>query len=205
MRCIFSKGAVALCLAFAVSGALAQAPASPPVRIRGVVDKVENGELTVRLKTGGTASVRLAEPHTIIAVIKASLADIAPGAFIGTTALPQSDGTLKAIEVHIFPEAQRGTGEGFRPFDLAPNSTMTNANVAMRVESVAGPVLKLTYKGGEQTVVVPPDAAIVGLAPGEASDLHADVAVSFQAIPQPDGSLQASRITVGKNGVNPPM
>jgi hypothetical protein len=205
MRGLFSNCALGFCLVFAASTAVAQAPTSPPVRIRGVVDKIENSELTVRLKTGGTAAIHLAEPHTIITVVKASLADIAPGAFIGTTALPQNDGTLKAIEIHIFPEAQRGTGEGFRPFDLAPNSTMTNANVASKVESVAGPLLKLTYKGGEQTVVVPPDAAIVGLAPGEAADLHVDVAVSFQAIPQQDGSLQASRITVGKNGVNPPM
>ena len=138
-------------------------------------------------------------------VVPASLADVKPGVFIGVAALPGEGGELKAMEVHIFPEALRGTGEGHRPFDLAPGSTMTNGNVDVRVEGADGPRLNVTYKGGEQTIVVGPKTPIVGFAPGARSDLKPGAAIVARGARQDDGSIEAQRILVGKDGLVPPL
>ena len=181
------------------------AQVNPAVRIRGTIEKVDGDILTVKSREGDTLTVYLSADYTVGTVVKASLADIKKGSFVGTTAIPQKDGTLKALEVHIFPESQRGTGEGFKPWDLTPGSTMTNATVTSSVNSVDGRSLVLTYKGGEKTVVIPPNIPIVMNAPAEKSDVVAGAPISVgNARKLPDGTLQASRITVGKNGVAPP-
>jgi hypothetical protein len=148
------------------------------------------------------------------------MADVHDGAFIGTTAVPQPDGTLRAIEVHVFPDSMRGTGEGHRPWDLRPGSTMTNATVSKMataegkssstmtnatVAKVAGRKLMLKYQGGEKTVVVPSNATVVKLEPGDRSQLRTGAHLFAIASRQSDGTLRAERITVGKDGVVPPM
>jgi hypothetical protein len=140
-------------------------------------------------------------------MVKATLADIKPGTFIGTTAMPGATDSdpLKAVEVHIFPEAMRGTGEGHRPWDLKPKSTMTNANVESSVKGVDGQTLSLKYKDGEKKVVVTPETAIVGYAPGDAAEVKPGANVIIFAQKGADGSLSTPRVTYGKDGLVPPM
>ena len=138
-------------------------------------------------------------------VVPASLADVKSGAFIGVAALLGEAGELKAMEVHVFPEAMRGTGEGFRPFDLSPGSTMTDGTISARVDGVEGSKLTVTYKGGEQTIVVDPKAPIVGFAKGDRADLKPRAAIIARGAPQNDGSIDAQRIQVGKDGLVPPF
>lgn len=186
-------------------GAMAYAQTTPTVRIRGTIEKADGDVLTIKSREGDTLTLHLTAAYTVGTVVKASLADIKEGSFVGTSAMPMPDGTLKALEVHIFPEAQRGAGEGFRPWDLQPGSTMTNATVTSSVNSIDGHTLTLTYKGGEKKVVIPPNIPIVMNAPGDKSDVQAGVPISVSnAQKLPDGTLQASRITVGRNGVAPP-
>ncbi|HWG03781.1 MAG TPA: hypothetical protein VG271_02090 [Beijerinckiaceae bacterium] len=189
----------------ALTAAVAVAQVTPTVRVRGTIEKVDGDVLTVHSREGDTLTIHLTPDYTVGTVIKASLADIKEGSFVGTSAVPQKDGTLKALEVHIFPESQRGTGEGFKPWDLTPDSTMTNATVTSSVNSVDGRTLMLTYKGGQKKVVIPPNVPIVMNAPAQRSDVVAGAPVSIgNARKMPDGTLQASRITVGKDGVAPP-
>jgi hypothetical protein len=150
--------------------------------------------------------VKLADNAPVRAVVKAPLSDVKPGSFVGVTAMPQPDGTQKALEVHIFPEAMRGTGEGHRPWDLMPNSTMTNATVASEVVSSNGKTLVLKYKDGEKTFEVSPDVPVVTFAPATEADLKPGEKVfSAAANKLPDGTIVASNITVGRNGIGPPM
>lgn len=192
--------------ALAVAGLIATAAAEdPPVRVRGTIHTVDGNVLTITARDGAALKVRLTDKATVAAVVKASLADIKPGTFVGTAAMPQADGSWKAIEVLIFPEAMRGTGEGDRPWDLLPRSTMTNATVADAVSKVEGHALTLKYKDGEKTVVVPPEAPIVTFAPGERSELKPGSTIFIAAAAkQPDGTLEAARITVGRD-TPPPM
>jgi hypothetical protein len=195
--------AVALSLGVTASATIAQNNTS---RLRGTIEKVDGNVLSVKSRDGRDVVVKLDDDYTVSVVIKAALADIKPNSFIGTAATPLPDGRLKAIEIHIFPEAMRGTGEGFRDFDLQPKSTMTNAAVTGMVESADGRVLTLTYKGGEKKVVVPANTPIVTYEPGAKEDVKAGIGIFvFGAEDGPDGALKAKRVTVGRNGVNPPM
>ena len=135
---VIVKLAAAFSLAFVVAPALAQS--APPRIIRGEIVSVDGANLAVRTRSGESISVHLKEGQTVTAIIPAQLSDIKPGVFVGAAAMPAADGTLTALEVHIFPEAQRGTGEGFRPFDLAPGSSMTNANISAAVDTVSGQI-----------------------------------------------------------------
>jgi hypothetical protein len=184
--------------------AIAQTP-PPPVRVRGTVDSVNGQTLAVKSRDGATVDLKLADNTPVRSVVKASLSDVKQGGFVGITAMPLPDGTQKAVEIHIFPEAMRGTGEGHRPWDLMPNSTMTNATVDSEVEVSDGQKLVLKYKDGEKTFIVPPDAAIVTFGPATLADVTPGAKIFVIAAKQPDGSLSAGNITVGKNGVNPPM
>jgi len=142
----------------------------------------------------------------VVGVEKASLADIKEGSYVGSAAMPQPDGSQKALEVHIFPEAMRGTGEGHRPWDLRPQSTMTNANVEQVVTGVDGHTLSVKYKDGEKKLVVPPDTPIVTYVPGDKSELKPGAKIFIAAAAkQADGSLQAPRVNYGKDGLTPPM
>src|SRR5262249_52976496 len=139
-------------------------------------------------------------------VEKRSMADIKAGSFVGVTGMPQPDGSQKAMEVHIFPEAMRGTGEGHRPWDLVPNSTMTNANVESTVDSNDGQVLMMKYKDGEKKIVVPPGTPIVTYAAGSKDELKPGIAVFLIApTKKDDGTYEAPNVTIGRGDVKPPM
>ena len=187
--------------------ALAQA-ASDPVRIRGTIVRVDAKTLVVQDRGGEVVSLARPADMAVSEVYPIKLSDIKQGSFIGTAAMPQADGTQKALEVVVFPEAARGTGEGHRPWDLLPQSTMTNATVAdlaAAPKSVrGGQQLRLTYKGGEKTVIVPPDVPVVTFRPGTESLLvpGAKVLVNAQ---EKNGTPTALRVTAGRNGFAPPM
>jgi hypothetical protein len=201
-KVVGTLGAAGLVLACAVS-AMAQ---DAPVRVRGTIDHVDGQSLMIKARDGKDLTVKLADNALIVSIVKAALSDIKPNSFVGVTALPQTDGSWQAVEVHIFPEAMRGTGEGDRPWDLHPKSTMTNGAVADTVKEVNGQTLTLKYKEGEKKITVPPEAAIVTYEPGNKADLKPGAKIFIvAATKQPDGSLQAARINVGKDGLTPPM
>jgi hypothetical protein len=196
------------CLAAAILALLvvpAFAQEGTPTRIRGTIEKLEGQTLIVRSREGQELSIALANDLKVSAVNKAQLSDIKQGDFIGTAAVPGTDGKLHAQEVLIFPEALRGAGEGHRPWDLTPDSTMTNATVAEVAEGAKGRLLKLKYKDGEKEIEVPMEAPVVTLAPGDPSLLQPGTAVFISAMKAADGTLSASRVTAGKDGVPPPM
>ena len=195
-------GAAALVLAGAVG-----AQEAAPVTLRATIESVADGgaTLAIRRRSGETATVRLKPATAITLVVPATLADVKPGLFVGVAALPGQEGALNALEVHIFPEAMRGVGEGFRPFDLAPGSTMTNGAVEARVDDVAGPKLKVAYKGGEQTIVVTASTPVVAFAPGARSDLKPGAAIVARGAKAEDGAYDARFVLVGKDGLTPPM
>jgi hypothetical protein len=186
-----------------LSATVAQTPAQ--VRVRGTIESVNGQVLDVKSRDGTTVTLKLADNAPVRAVVKASLADVKPGGYVGVAGIPQPDGTQKALEIHIFPEAMRGTGDGHRPWDLAPNSTMTNGAIDNEVAVSDGQKLVLKYKDGEKTFIVPPDAAIVTYAPATMADVKPGTKVFTIAAKQPDGTLSAANITVGRDGVNPPM
>ena len=138
-------------------------------------------------------------------MVTASLTDIKQGLFVGVTAMPQADGSLSAVEVHIFPEAMRGTGEGHYSWDLRPKSTMTNANVDQVVTAVDGQTLTLKFKDGEKRIFIPADTPIVAYVPGDNNDLKLGARVFIAAVKQPDGTLQGRAWRIGRDGVTPPM
>ena len=176
------------------------------VRLRGVIESVNGDMLTVHTREGETAIVRLKQGAPIGAIVKAELTDIKPGLFVGAAALPGPEGALKALEVHIFPESMRGSGEGFRPFDLTPGSSMTNGNISAVVDGVDGPRLTVSYKGGEQTILVQRNTPIVAMTTGAQEDLNSGAGVIVFATGQgADGVYEAARVIVGRDGVKPPM
>jgi hypothetical protein len=186
----------------------AQSPQGKPLTIRGKIASVEKNSLKVTT-SGGDVMVNYRDDVRISGVEAAQLSDITAGSYVGTTAVKQPDGTLKALEVHIFPESSRGTGEGHRPWDLAPGSTMTNANVEkvekVPVEKTQGQLLTLKYKDGEQKVLVPPGTPIVKNVAGDRGLLKPGTGVYVAAVRGDDGTITATRITAGVGGVKPPM
>jgi hypothetical protein len=199
---IAKRTLIALTATLVATAALAQAPQT--VRLRGTIEKVDGNTVTAKSDKGDELKINLADKTTVVDVNKATLADIKDGAFIGSGAMPQPDGSQKAIEVHIFPEAMRGTGEGFRPWDGAPNSTMTNGTAGAAVTGVNGPVVTVKYKDGEKSIIVGPDVPIVKYEIGSIGDLKPGVAFAVLAAnKQPDGSFNITRINVGVGGVVP--
>ena len=185
-----------------VSVASAQAPAQ---RIRGDVMALDGNTLQVKSRTGETLTVKLADNFAVSAIAKRDLANVVPGAFIGTATMARPDGTLQALEVLIFPEAARGSNEGHYPWDLQPGSMMTNATVSEVVAVDGARRITLKYKDGEKVVLVPPDTPIVTFEPGDRAMLVPGAHVMFGATKQPDGTLTAARVNVGKDGLVPPM
>ena len=184
-----------------------------PVRVRGTIDQIDAGMMTVKSREGDTLRIKLADNGTVIALVKASLADIKPNSYVGSTAMPQPDGTWKAVEVHIFPEAMRGTGEGDRPYDYKPQSTMTNgtvnnvgkSTVGGTVSSEEGSTLTLSYKEGSKKIEVTPETVIVSYLPGSKEELRPGAQIYIPAATrQADGILMTARINVGR-GIAPPM
>lgn len=200
-----TKAVITISLAFAVLAAwpaLAQAP--KPGRLSGTIETVAGHTVTAKSNKGAELKLNLADKVSVIEVVKASLAEVRPGDFIGSGAMPQPDGTQKALEVHIFPESMRGTGEGFRPW-TRPGSTMTNGTVGATVTGVNGQAITVSYKGGQQKIIVPPDTPIVRFEMGDVSDLKPGTAFAvLAAVKQADGSYNVARINVGKDGVVPP-
>ena len=180
----------------------AQTPAS---RVRGDIISVNGSALQLKADSGQMLAVKLADRYTVSARSRADPSKIAPDTFLGTTAVPGPDGTLTAVEVHIFPESMRGTGEGHRPMDTATGSTMTNATVATVAGGEQERRMTLRYKGGEKVVAIPKNAPIVMVEPGDPSMLVPGAHVVVSGVQQNDGSLLADRVTVGKDGLIPPM
>ncbi len=198
--------AIAVLLIAAISAVvLAQAPANPPVRIRGTVEKIDGQILTIKANNGQSMTVKLADNFVVMGIAKASVDDIGSGKFIGTTTVGERDGALLAEEVHIFPENMRGTGEGHYDWDLKPSSKMTNANVEGIVNAAHDRVMTVKYKGGEKKVLVTPHTVVVSYGPVDRSALKPGAPVFVISQRQPDGSLTAARINVGLNGQVPPM
>jgi hypothetical protein len=194
--------ALAAAIVFGSAGAaLAQQP--PTERVAGMVESFDGHVLAVKSDKLGAVKVLLADNTAVFGVTKATAADIKPGAYIGVGATPQPDNSQRAIQIMIFAESQRGLGEGHRPWDR-PNSTMTNGAVDQTVTSVDGPVLMVKYKGGEQKIVVPPDAVIRAYVVGDKSELKAGAQIAIvRAMKKPDGTFEANRVNVGRGGVVP--
>ena len=176
------------------------------VRVRGTIDSIDGQTMSVTARDGMKLAIKIADNATVAGVVKASMSDIKPGSYVGIAGMPQEDGSQRALEVLIFPEAMRGTAEGFRPWDLRPNSTMTNATVAEVLTKADAETMTLKYKDGEKTIVVPLDVPIVAYVPGDRSELKVGAKIFIAgAAKQPDGSLVAARIGVGRDGLTPPM
>jgi hypothetical protein len=192
-------------LSLLAGAALAQT--GPVAVTRATIESVspDGASLAVQTRDGQKETVKLGDKTPVTLVVPATLADVKSGAFIGVAALPGEGDELKAMEVHVFPEAMRGTGEGHRPFDLGPGSTMTNGTIVARVDGVSGSKLTVTYKGGQQTIVVDPKAPIVSFQPGARADLKPGAAIIARGARAADGSLDAQRVLVGKDGLVPPF
>ena len=184
--------------------AIAQQP-PVPTRVRGTIEAVDGDVLAVKSRNGEDVKLRMTADVLVVGIIKIALSDIKVGSFVGATTVPGPDGGNNAVEVHVFPEAMRGTGEGSRPYDLRPNSTMTNATVEQTVAGNDGHTLMVKYKDGEKKVVVSPDTPVVTYVPGDKSDLKAGAKIIAFIKPLPDGSFETSRISVGRDGLTPPM
>ena len=200
------RGAAVSILAagFIAPAAFAQTPAPAPTGVRGAFISASGENLVVKTNRGAEQAIKLDKDTRVAAISLANINDIKPGSYIGAAAIPQPDGSQKALEVHVFPPALAGTGDGHRPFDLAPNSTMTNGTVGDVVAS-NGRTLTLKYKGGEKKIIVPEDVPIVNIEAGDRSLLVVGAKVVVRARKNPDGSLTAASISAGKNGVAPPM
>jgi hypothetical protein len=187
-----------------LGSAWAQQP--PTVRVRGTIEALDGSLLAVKSRDGADLKVRLTDNVAVFGVAKTTISEIKPGSYIGVSAMPEPDGTQRALAVQIFPESQRGVAEGFRPWDLRPNSTMTNATVAETVKGTDGQNILVKYKDGEKKVVVPPDTPIVTFVAGEKSELKPGAKIIiFGAVKKDDGTLEANRVNVGRDGITPPM
>ena len=192
---------------FTIAATLAApALAQETMRVRGAIERIDGSTLYVKTRDGADLKIALADKPVFTVIIPATLADLKPGTYVGSAAMPGPDGSLSAVEVHIFPEAMRGTGEGHRPWDGGAQATMTNANVETAVAGVDGQTLTLKYKDGEKKLLVTPQTAIVSFAPGDRAEVKAGTKIFIAAAQkQPDGSLQATRISYGRDGLTPPM
>jgi hypothetical protein len=184
--------------------AIAQQPPTPS-RVRGTIEGVDGDVLSVKLRSGDDVKLHMAGGMRVFGIARISLSDVKVGSFIGATTVPGPDGSQNAVEVHVFPEDMRGTGEGSRPFDLRPNSTMTNATVAESVAGNDGHTLMVKYKDGEKKVVVSPETPVVTYVPGDKSELKAGAKVIAFMKKLPDGSFETDRVSVGRDGLTPPM
>jgi hypothetical protein len=180
------------------------ASAQETVRIRGTIERIEGPVYVVKNRDGAELKLTVTDNPLFVAIAPSAMADIKPGMFIGSAGMMQPDGTQKAIEVHIFPESMRGTGEGHYDWDLKPQSKMTNGNVEQSVAAVDGPVLSVKYKDGEKKLLVTPETVVVTYVPGNKDELKPGTRIFVAAAKkQPDGTLQTPRITYGRNGAGP--
>ena len=203
-RSSYSRPLIALAMV-ATSSLLAFAQQTSPSRVRGTIESVDGETLMVKSRSGEDVKLTMTGDIRVVGIVKIALSDIKVGSFIGTTTVPGPDGSQDAVEVHVFPEDMRGTGEGSRPYDLRPNSTMTNATVAQTVAGNDGHTLMIKYKDGEKKVVVSPDTPVVTYVPADKSDLKAGAKVIAFTKKLPDGTFETNRVSVGRDGLTPPM
>ena len=197
---------VASFAAVSILASSAFAQQAPTVRIRGTIESVDGNMLGIKTREGTDVKVKMTDNVAVFAVVKTSLSEIKQGSYIGVSAMPQSDGIQKAFAVHIFPENQRGVAEGFLPWDARANSTMTNATVAETVKGTEGQHILVKYKDGEKKVVVPPETPIVTFVASDKSEVKPGAKlIIFGAARKEDGTLEAGRVNVGRDGVTPPM
>jgi hypothetical protein len=189
----------------ATSSIFALAQQTSPSRVRGAIESVDGETLIVKSRSGEDVKLTMTGDIRVVGIVKIALSDIKVGSFIGTTTVPGPDGENNAVEVHVFPEDMRGTGEGSRPYDLKPNSSMTNATVAESVVGNDGHTLLIKYKDGEKKVVVGPDTPVVTYVPAGKSDLKPGAKVIAFMKKLPDGSFETNRVSVGRDGLTPPM
>jgi hypothetical protein len=194
--------AAALAVVAMISSAAAQ---QQTMRVRGTVEKLDGNMLMVKSRDGAELHIMLTDNVNVVGVEKAALSDITVGSYIGSAAMPQPDGSQKALEVHIFPESMRGTGEGHRPYAPVPQSTMTNGTVGNAVTSVDGHAINIKYRDGEKKIVVPPGVPVVRYVIGTKADLKPGAHFTIiSATKKPDGTLETARVNVGRDGVVPP-
>ncbi|MFB6461417.1 hypothetical protein [Bradyrhizobium tunisiense] len=204
-RATFTRPLIAVAMV-AVSTYCAFAQKAPvPTRVRGTIEAVNGDIMQVKSRSGEDVKLRIAPNVNVSGITRISLADIKPGSFIGATTVPGPDGGQNAVEVHVFPESMRGTGEGSRPYDLKPNSSMTNATVAESVVGNDGHTLLVKYKDGEKKVFVADNTPVVTFVPGDKSELKAGAKVIAFMKQLPDGSFETNRVSVGRDGLTPPM
>jgi hypothetical protein len=196
---------IPIALAACLGAGAAIAQNAPPTRIRGTIAAVEGSTLSVSTREGPKLEVLLNDPLTVSTVKKVDLADIKPGDYVGIATRTGTNAELQALEVLVFPETMRGAGEGHYPWDLEPGSMMTNGTVTGAVEGTAGRELSLSFKGDSNKIVVPPGTPIVTFAPAERADLKPGAPIFCTAPKNAEGKLAVSRVTVGKDGVAPPM
>jgi hypothetical protein len=191
---------------FAMTCFALPACAQETLRIRGTIESVDGPVYVVKNRDGAEVKLTVTDPQLYVAIVKSTMADIKPGQFVGATGVTQPDGSQKAIEVHIFPESMRGTGEGHYDWDLRPNTKMTNANVEQTVGGVEGPVLTVKYKDGEKKVLVTPETQVVTYVVGDKADLKPGIKIFVGAAKKgADGTWVTPRVTYGKDGLTPPM
>jgi hypothetical protein len=201
-----SFAAVTILAASATTSVMAQQAPTPPMRIRGTIEAVDGNLLSIKTREGSDVKVKMTDNVAVFAVVKTELSQVKEGSYIGVSAMAQPDGTQKAFAVHIFPENQRGAAEGFRPWDARANSTMTNATVAETVKGTDGQNILVKYKDGEKKVVVPPDTPIVTFVASDKSEIKPGAKlIIFGAAKKDDGTLEANRVNVGRDGITPPM
>jgi Arc/MetJ family transcription regulator len=196
---------LSLVLAACLAATAATAQTAPPTRIRGTIDAVEGQTLSVTTREGPRVEVTLNDALTVTTVKNVALSDIKSNSYVGIATRTLPGGQLQAIEVLVFPEAMRGAGEGYYPWDLEQGSMMTNGTVTGTVETASGQELTLKFKDSSNKIVVPPGVPIVTFAPDERADLKPGAKVFFSATKNAEGKLAAGRITVEKDGVAPPM
>ncbi len=194
-----------LTLTIATLAALHSVSAAERVKVRGTVESLDGDTLKVKSRDGNEVKVALKSGWNATGVVKADVADIKPGDFVGIASQPTDSGINGAIEVVIFPAAMKGTGEGDRPWDSAPNGSMTNATVANAVTSVNGPTLTLTYKGGERKINIPKGTPVVTLTSATKADVKPGAGVFITGERTDDSTVSADRVAVGLNGTMPPM
>lgn len=204
-RATFTRPLIAVAMV-AVSTLSALAQRAPvPTRVRGTIESVNGDTMQVKARGGEDVKLHIASDVNVSGITRISLADIKPGSFVGATTVPGPDRGANAVEVHVFPESMRGTGEGSRPYDLKPNSSMTNATVSESVVGNDGHTLLVKYKDGEKKVFVADNTPVVTFVPGDKSDLKAGAKVIAFMKQLPDGSFETNRVSVGRDGLTPPM
>jgi hypothetical protein len=196
-RGLAALGIASICMALPAS-------AQETVRIRGTIERIEGPVYVVKNRDGAELKLTVTDNPLFVAIAPSTMADIKQGMFVGSAGTMQPDGTQKAIEVHIFPESMRGTGEGHYDWDLKPNTKMTNANVEQTVAGVDGQILSVKYKDGEKKLLVTPETVVVTYVTGSKDELKPGTKIFVAAAKkQADGTVQTPRITYGRNGAGP--